>query len=139
MAYYHNKPMSVYRYTKKGVWSSLSAEDQSRTNLKMNYLANVFLDYKYNDFFVKQLPPDFEYFKKYSTKLSWIFYLIYKGYDYQNIFNYQTAFISFSKTEKRAWNFFRKLKSVPFTDDIFKSRKTLKVINLIFGRMIEHD
>lgn len=106
LCFYDNKPMSVYRYNQKGIWSSLSNNQQKKDNTKIYYLLNIFLKKKYDDYYSTLLPSEFiPYHNNFSKSSSWILYLISENFTLSDIFNYKTHFIKFSTKEIFLWKF----------------------------------
>lgn len=105
--YYYNKPMSVYRYNQKGVWSSLTNNQQKKANIKNCYLLNIFLKKKYNNYYSNLLLPEFgPYYNNFNKESSFILYLISIGFNFSDIFNFETDFIKLSIKETILWKFF---------------------------------
>ena len=108
LCYYHNKPMSVYRYNESGIWSSISQEQQKRNNIKCLYLLNIFFKWKYNDYYLSQMPYEINYYKeKFPKKNSyWIAYLISQKYTLSEMLNYEAKYIKIPIIDIILWKIF---------------------------------
>ncbi|NMB57344.1 glycosyltransferase [Candidatus Beckwithbacteria bacterium] len=126
--YYYDKPLSVYRYNHKGVWSSVDRKEQEKFNNIVIYLINIMLNYKYNNYYSEIMPTDFQYFKNnYKNEMAWILYYIHKNYRYSDIFNPKTNFIKFPNKDLKIWTQYSRLEKYPIIRYIVKNKKILKL------------
>jgi glycosyltransferase involved in cell wall biosynthesis len=52
--YYHDKIMSIYNYTGRSMWSSVSPDAAARLSIIDNYRLNKYLNYRYDSFFTSR-------------------------------------------------------------------------------------